>query len=106
MSKFRMILMPDNISFEVSPGEIMLDAAIAQGVPVPYTCRSGTCRSCLLQVSAGEICPVEPDQCLISKEELDSNRRLLCMATAKSDAVLERVRRRKERMNMIDWRNK
>ena len=47
------------ISFEgrkyvVAPGERALDAMLRQGAPVKFSCRKGTCRSCMLQAASGD----------------------------------------------------
>ncbi len=99
MDKYQLKLLPEEITFEAAPGEVILDAAIAQLVPIPYTCRNGTCRTCLVEVLSGDILAIEPEQCMISVEELHNNRRLLCMSTAQSSAVFTRVIRKKKSLS-------
>jgi NAD(P)H-flavin reductase len=45
-------------SYARSESESVLDALLRQGIEVPYSCRKGTCLSCLMQVTDGEA-PIE-----------------------------------------------
>lgn len=85
---FLITLLPFDAKLVVRRGQMILDAAIEQEVNVPYSCRNGTCRTCLVHVLAGEVMQEHQEECLISEEELAMNRRLICLSTAKSDAVL------------------
>ena len=37
----------------VAPGTNLLDALNRNGVPVPYSCRAGSCHACLVQCTPG-----------------------------------------------------
>lgn len=78
-------------TFEVEPGEIVLDAAMRQGVPIPYSCRSGTCRTCLSKVLAGRIEHEAEyaDDLMISPSEVAEGFRLLCSSLAYEDSEVE-----------------
>ncbi len=39
----------DGASYELKPGETVLDALLRGGVPVAHSCRTGACQSCLLR---------------------------------------------------------
>jgi ferredoxin len=91
MADYRVTLQPSQQFFTVQPDELILDAAIRQGVQVAYSCRNGTCRTCIFEVQEGTVQPMDVDECMISEQELKSNRRLICMSLCKSDAVLEKV---------------
>lgn len=81
----------DGQSFDVEPDEIVLDAAIRQGVDIPYSCRSGTCRTCLSKVLAGRIEHEEEwaDDLMISPAEVAEGFRLLCSSLAYADSDVE-----------------
>ncbi len=96
MGKYRFTLLPEPTSFEVEDLERILYAAIRQNVSIPYTCRNGTCRTCLYQIMEGEVLQEETELCMITEQELVSGRRLLCMSSLKSDASAEKVVRRKK----------
>ena len=81
----------DGDAFDVEPGEIVLDAAMRQGVPIPYSCRSGTCRTCLSKVHSGRIEHEEEyaDDLMISPAEVAEGFRLLCSSLALEDSEVE-----------------
>lgn len=95
MSKHQFTLMPEQVTFYVEENERILDAAIRHNAAIPYTCRNGTCRTCIYQITEGKVVQEEPELCMITAQELESGRRLLCMASLKSDATAEKVVRRK-----------
>lgn len=81
----------DGQSFEVEPGEIVLDAAMRQGVDIPYSCRSGTCRTCLSKVLSGRIEHEEEyaDDLMIGPGEVAEGFRLVCSSLAYEDSEIE-----------------
>lgn len=78
-------------TFTVGPNEVILDAAIRQGIKIPYSCRNGTCRTCIHEIKEGNVQAINVEECLISPNELELNRRLLCMSLCKSDVIMEKV---------------
>jgi ferredoxin len=85
------VTLADGFRFEVAPGEAVLDAAIRAGAPIPYSCRGGTCRTCMSRVISGcvEHDPEYADDLLIDADEIADGFRLLCSALAYTDSVLE-----------------
>jgi CDP-4-dehydro-6-deoxyglucose reductase len=69
----------------VDPGESILDAALRQGLALPYGCRNGACRSCKGRILEGEIS--YPDGTPKSLTPLDAAQgfALLCRAHARTD---------------------
>ena len=45
----------DGTSFLARRGELLLDAALSNGIDLPYDCRSGHCGTCCLQLVSGEV---------------------------------------------------
>jgi ring-1,2-phenylacetyl-CoA epoxidase subunit PaaE len=45
----------ERFEFQTFEGETILDAALRQGIALPYTCKSGVCFSCLARCTAGEV---------------------------------------------------
>ncbi|WP_028312023.1 2Fe-2S iron-sulfur cluster-binding protein [Derxia gummosa] len=41
------------VSIDTLPGETVLDALIRRGLTIPFSCRGGSCRSCLQRCTAG-----------------------------------------------------
>jgi ferredoxin len=77
-------------SFEVRPGETILEAALRADVDIPYSCRGGTCRTCLSKVESGDVehDPDYADELLIEEEEVAAGYRLLCSSLAHSACVI------------------
>jgi NAD(P)H-flavin reductase len=42
-------------SFVASRGELLLDAALSNGIELPFDCRAGHCGSCVVRVVSGEV---------------------------------------------------
>ena len=55
MSDFQVTIEPGGQQFSVAAGETILDAAIHQGIGLPYGCRSGNCGSCSVELVEGEV---------------------------------------------------
>jgi ferredoxin len=85
------VTLTNGFRFEVAPGEVVLDAAIRAGAPIPYSCRGGTCRTCISRVISGcvEHDPDYADDLLIDADEIADGYRLLCSALVYADSVLE-----------------
>ncbi len=85
------VTLTNGASFRVAPDEIVLDAAMRAGIDVPYSCRNGTCRTCISRVVEGSIehDPLYSDDLLIDEDEVDAGYRLLCSAFAYADSLLD-----------------
>jgi len=82
-------LSPSDKSFEAAD-ELLLDAMLASGLSVPFSCRRGACGSCKVTVVSGEY---RAKQCTgdtpAPSYPLASNEMLLCQSHACSDMRLE-----------------
>lgn len=45
----------ERIEFQTFEGETILNAALRQGIALPYTCKSGVCFTCLAKCTVGEV---------------------------------------------------
>ena len=70
---------------EVQDGESILDAALNQGLDMPYSCQSGVCATCMGQIKNGEVHMEENNA--LSDEEVNQGQVLLCTAVPKTDDV-------------------
>jgi len=50
-----MTILPGGWQVPVSAGHSLLQAALAAGVRLPSSCRNGTCRACMCQLSSGQV---------------------------------------------------
>jgi ferredoxin len=89
---YRVHLTKTNAEFTVAEGETILEAAENAGIVLSYSCRSGTCRSCITRVVSGcaEHDPEYADELNIDAEEIADGYRLLCSALTYSDLILEK----------------
>lgn len=79
---------PDGRSVEVPcrADQPILDAAEAQGMALPYSCRSGACATCAGRVLAGTV--TLDEQFILGDGDLARGFALLCCATPTSDCVI------------------
>lgn len=78
----------DGREFHASEGTSLLDAALAAGVVLPYSCRTGRCSTCKAKVRSGSTSPLVAETGL-TQEESGEGWILTCARTADSDVVLE-----------------
>ncbi|MEY4505555.1 MAG: hypothetical protein RL297_133 [Pseudomonadota bacterium] len=74
--------------FEQVDGQSMLDAAMAQGVGMPYSCKTGRCSSCKARVVSGSSRALV-DELGLSEQEKAEGWVLTCARTAQTDLTLE-----------------
>ncbi|WP_231981087.1 2Fe-2S iron-sulfur cluster-binding protein [Streptomyces malaysiensis] len=54
----------------VEPGQTLLDAGLAAGLPMPYSCTVGNCGECMVRLHSGEVTQNEPN-CLTPQQRAD-----------------------------------
>jgi ferredoxin len=67
--------------------EYILDAAEAQGVQLPYSCRSGNCFHCVGRVLKGAV--DQYDHSFLKEKELEAGFTLLCASYPVSDCLIQ-----------------
>jgi len=80
---------PHGRTLRVAAGEPVLQAALAAGLNLPHSCKSGHCSSCRARLVAGEIHYPHGRPLGITAEEAESGQVLLCQARPRSDLVVE-----------------
>src|SRR5215471_1340800 len=68
-------------SFLARSGEVLLDAALSNGIDLPYDCRAGHCGSCCVRLVSGEV---------QGGEDAGSGIVHACQCRIVGDAVIER----------------
>ncbi len=86
---FKVTVQPSGRQFTVEADENVLEAALRQGVVLPYGCKNGACGSCKAQIVEGEFVQGEHSAKALSAEETVRGQALLCCATPTSDLVVE-----------------
>lgn len=74
--------------FEAEPGTTLLDAALAQGVVLEHSCRTGRCGSCKARVRHGATAPLRPPLSL-TDDEARHGWVLTCTHEAQTDVTLD-----------------
>jgi len=88
MKRFQVKNINSGAIFTVNEGESVLNAALRQGVMLPYSCKNGTCGSCKGHLESGEVhYPFHPPLAL-SREEIGEGCALLCQAEPVGDLVI------------------
>ena len=86
---FQINVQPGTHGFAAEVDETVLDAALRQGVILPYGCRNGACGSCRGKVLSGEIDHGEAQLHALSEDDRRDGFALFCCAKARSDLDIE-----------------
>jgi anthranilate 1,2-dioxygenase reductase subunit len=72
--------------FEVNPNELLLDAALRNGVNIPLDCREGVCGTCQGRCESGQYTQDYVDEEALSGQDLAQRKMLSCQTRVQSDA--------------------
>ena len=86
---FKVTLKPSGHQFEVEAGARILDAGIAAGYAMPYSCRAGTCSTCRGKIVEGKVDYGFTTPHYLTPEHRAAGLALLCSASPLSDLVIE-----------------
>lgn len=75
--------------FTVGHDETILDAALRQGIVLPYSCRTGSCGTCKARVVAGSLEHGDYQADALSEREREHGMALLCQSRARSDLEID-----------------
>ena len=89
----------------VAAGSNLLDALNQSGVPVPYSCRAGSCHACLVQCVGGDVRDSRPDA--LSPAQRDQGWRLACQCQVVEDVQVHAFDPQRDgqaaRVAAVDW---
>ncbi|WP_328630860.1 2Fe-2S iron-sulfur cluster-binding protein [Streptomyces sp. NBC_00356] len=71
----------------VEPGQTLLDAGLAAGLPMPYSCTVGNCGDCAVRLRGGDVTQAEPN-CLTPEQRADGYV-LACVSCPLSNVTLD-----------------
>jgi NAD(P)H-flavin reductase/ferredoxin len=85
---FLVNILPHDTSFPARTNHVLLQEALAAGVPFPHDCRVGTCASCKCRLIDGKIKTVLDFSYTLSNEEIQQGYILACQAIVKSNLTV------------------
>ena len=86
---FKVTVLPRQHEFTVEDGQSVLDAALAAGIVLPYSCRNGACSTCKGRVVDGAYEAGPGAEQIISEEEREQGYTLFCQARPLTDLTIE-----------------
>ena len=90
MAKYKVTLLNEaqniNATFECSDDKFILEAAEDNNIELPYSCRAGSCSTCLGKVTKGTV--DQPDQTFLDEDQIANGFVLTCVAYPTSDATI------------------
>jgi CDP-4-dehydro-6-deoxyglucose reductase len=85
---YQVTLKTSGKQFEASPDETILQAALRQGITLPYGCKNGACGSCKGQVAEGLVSHGNHNEGALTAAEQTAGNALFCCAQAQSDITI------------------
>lgn len=86
---FEITVLPSQHTFVAEAGETILNAALRQGVMLPYGCGDGCCGACRGKVVSGQFEHGAAPSHVLSDQDRAAGVALLCCASARSDLEIE-----------------
>lgn len=87
--RVRANLAGSNYDYTVGPGETLLEAGLAAGLPLDFSCAMGGCAACKLELVEGEVVMDEPN-CLTGNER-EANEILACVSRPVTACTVKRA---------------
>src|SRR5689334_25018760 len=89
VNEYSVRIEPHGRTLRVNADQSVLEAALAAGLNLPHSCKSGHCSSCRARLLEGEIHYPSGRPPGLTAEEAASGQVLLCQARPRSDLVVE-----------------
>ncbi len=86
---FSTTIHPSGHKFSVEENETVLEAALKQGITLPYSCRDGVCGVCKGKVVQGTVDYGKHQSSTLNAVEKAAGMALFCCAKPKSDLIIE-----------------
>jgi len=86
---YQVTIEPTGEQIEVEEGQTILQAALRQGVWLPFACGHGTCATCKCQVLEGEVDVGAASPFALMDMEREEGKVLACCAIPQSDLIIE-----------------
>ncbi len=86
---YQVTVQPSGKQFSAEADETLLDAALRQGLTLPYGCKDGACGACKGKVLSGHVDHGKAQAHALKDDEKTAGQTLYCCAKAQSDLVIE-----------------
>ncbi|MDR2365668.1 MAG: CDP-6-deoxy-delta-3,4-glucoseen reductase [Zoogloeaceae bacterium] len=86
---YQITLQPGAVQYVAEADETLLEAALRQGVSIPYGCKNGACCVCKTKLLDGKADLGAYQPHALNAREIEEGKLLLCTARARSDLTLE-----------------
>ncbi len=86
---YQITVQPSGRQFAAEADETLLEAALRQGLTLPYGCKDGACGACKGKVLAGRVEHGKAQEHALKESEKAAGLALYCCAKAQSDLVIE-----------------
>jgi len=86
---YQVTVQPSGRQFVAEAEETLLDAALRQGLTLPYGCKDGACGACKGKVLSGDVDHGKAQAHALKDDEKAAGLTLYCCASAHSDLVIE-----------------
>jgi len=90
MAKYKVRLLNEakkiDVTIECSSDKFILEAAEDNNIELPYSCRAGSCSTCLGKVTNGKV--DQPDQTFLDEDQIGAGFVLTCVAYPVSDCTV------------------
>ena len=86
---YQVTVQPSGKQFSAEADETLLDAALRQGLTLPYGCKDGACGACKGKVLSGHVDHGKAQAHALKDDEKAAGQTLYCCAKAQSDLVIE-----------------
>ena len=89
MTTFRVTLRPSGRTFDADAERNVLQSALDAGIALPYSCRTGNCRTCRATIVSGDVDHARTKLEYLTESERAQGLALLCQARPRSDLEVE-----------------
>src|SRR6267154_2094645 len=87
--EYKVLIEPHGRRITVAADRSVLEGALAAGLNLPHSCKSGHCASCRARLRAGDIEYPNGIPVGLTAQEAQAGNVLLCQARARSDLIVE-----------------
>lgn len=86
---FKIRIEPSGHEFVAHANETILEAALREGINLPYSCRNGACGTCKGKIVSGAVDYGQYEEKALSAEEKAAGKALFCRAVPLRDTIIE-----------------